>query len=159
MGGPRVLDFLLGEGDTPCVPLPTESHVIPPDEPARSARLRRMTLAAKALPVNRATAMQLIRLSTLQEELLGTSSAGAREVLSASLDSMLGALSRLNVDEVRGSVGTDGGDRHDPGEVMPDPVIIDDPVGIDVLKFAGVVAATLAEGAPEGRATGARRGA
>jgi hypothetical protein len=158
-GGPRVLDFLLGGGETPGDRLPTEGHAIPPDEAARSARLRRMALAAKALPINQSTAMRLIRLNALQEELLGTSSAGAREVLSASLVSMLGALTRSHVDEVRGSVGADGGDRHDPSEVTPDPVISDDPVGIDLLKFAEVVAAPRAEGAPERRVTGARRGA
>ena len=73
MGGPRVLDFLLGGGDTPCDLLPTEGHAIPPDEAARSARLRRMALAAKALPINPSTAMRLIGLYALQEELLGTS--------------------------------------------------------------------------------------
>jgi hypothetical protein len=159
MGGPRVLDFLLDGRDAPGGPMPVEGRVIPTDEAARSASLRRMALAAKALPVNRATAIRLIRLYAFQEELLGTSSAGASEVLSASLVSMLGALTRSQVDEVPGGVGTDGGDRHDPSEVTPDPVIIDDPVGIDFLKFAEVVAVTLAEGAPEGRVTGARRGA
>jgi hypothetical protein len=159
LGGPRVLDFLLGWGDTPCDLLPTEGHAIPPDEAARSAQLRRRALAAKALRVNRATALRLIRLYAFQEEALGTSSEGAREVLSASLVSMLGAVTRSHVDEVQGSVGIDGGDRHDPGEVTPDSVISDDPVGIDVLKFAEVVAAGLAAGAPEHRVTEARRGA
>jgi hypothetical protein len=158
-GGPRVLDLLLDGRDVPGGPMPAEGHAITPDEAARSARLRRMALAAKALPINQSTAMRLIRLHSFQEELLGTSSAGAHEVLSASLDAMLGALTRSHVDKVHGSVGTDGGDRHDPSEVTPDSLITDDPVGIDLLKFAEVVAATLAEGAPEGRITGARRGA
>jgi hypothetical protein len=157
MGGPRVLDFLLSGGDTPCDPLSTEGHATPPDEAVRSARLRRMALAAKALPINQSTAMRLIRLHSFQEELLGTSSAGAREVLSASLDSMLGALTRSHVDEVQGSVGTDGCDRHDPSEVAPDSAITDDPVGIELLKFGEIVAATLAGGAPESRITGVRR--
>jgi hypothetical protein len=159
LGGSRVLDFLLDGRDEPGGPMPAEGHAIPPDEAARSARLRRMALAAKALPINRATALRLIRLYAFQEELFGTSSAGAREVLSASLAAMLGALTRSHVDAVRGSVGTDGGDRQDPSELTPDSVIADDPVGIDLLKFAEVVAATLAEGAPERRVTGARRGA
>jgi hypothetical protein len=157
LGGPQVLDFLLGTGEAPGGPMPAEGHAIPPDEAARLARLRRLAVAAKALPVNRDTALRLIRLHAFQEELLGTSSAGARDVLSAGLDSMLGALTRSHVDKVRGSVGADGGDRHDPSEVTPDSVITDDPVGIDLLKFAEVVTATLAEGAPESRITVARR--
>jgi hypothetical protein len=157
MGGPRVLDFLLSGGDTPCDLLPTDGHAISPDEAVRSARLRRIALAAKALTIDQSTSTRLIRLYAFQEELLGTSSAGAREVLSASLDSMLGALTRTHVDEVRGSAGTDMGDRHDPSAVTPDSATTDDPVGIDVLKFAEVVAATLAEGAPESCITGARR--
>jgi hypothetical protein len=72
---------------------------------------------------------------------------------------MLGALTRSHLDAVRGSAGTDGGDRHDPSEMTPDSVITDDSVGIDVLKFAEVVAAGLAAGAPEHRVTEARRGA
>jgi hypothetical protein len=157
MGGPRVLDFLLGGDDTSCDPLPTEGHAIPPDKAVRSARLRRIALAAKVLTVNQSNAMRVIRLYAFQQELLGTSSAGAREVLSASLVSMLGALNQSHVDEVHGSVGTDGGDRLDQSEVTPDSVITDDSVGIDLLKFADVMAATLAEGAPESRITGARR--
>jgi hypothetical protein len=159
MGGPRVLDFFLGECDTPCDPLPTEGHAISPGEAVRSARLRRMALAAKGLPINQSTVMRLVRLYAFQQELLGMSSAGARDVLSAGLDSMLGAVTRSHVDKVHSSVGTDGGDRRDQSEVMPDSVITDDPVGIDLLNFAEVVAATLAEGAPESRITGARRGA
>jgi hypothetical protein len=157
MGGPLVLDFLLGESDTSCDPLPTEGHAIPPGEATRLARLRRIALAAKALPINQSTAMRLIRLYAFQQELLETSSAGAREVLSASLVSMLGAVTRSHVDKVQGSVGTDGGDRRDQSEVTPDSVITEDPVGIDLLKFAEVVTATHAEGAPESRFTGARR--
>ena len=159
LGGARVLDFLLGERDTTCEILPTEDHAIPPDETVRSARLRRIALAAKTLPINQSTAMRLIRLFAFQQELLGTSSAGARDVLSDSLDSMLGALTQTHVDEVHGSVGTDGGDRDDPSEMTSDSVITDDPVGIDLLKFAEVVAAGLATGPPEHRVTEARRGA
>jgi hypothetical protein len=70
---------------------------------------------------------------------------------------MLGALNPSHVNEVHSSVGTDGGDQHDPSEVTQDSVIIDDPAGVDVLRFAEIVAATLAEGAPESRITGARR--
>jgi hypothetical protein len=159
MGGPKVLDFLLGESYTSCDPLPTEGHAIPPNEAARAARLRRIALAAKVLPVNESTAVRLVRLYAFQQELLGTSSAGAREVLSASLVSMLGALTRSHLDAVRVSVGTDGGGRRDPSEVTPDSVITDDPAGVDVLRFAEIVAATLAEGAPESRITVVRRGA
>jgi hypothetical protein len=157
MGGARVLDFVLGERDTTCEILPTEDHAIPPGEAARSARLRRMALAAKALPINQSTAMRLIRLCAFHEELRGTSSAGARDVLSASLVSMLGALTQSHVDEVQGSVRTDGGERHDPSEVTPDSVITDDSVGIHLLKFAEVVAVGFDAGAPESRITGARR--
>jgi hypothetical protein len=159
MGGARVLEFLLGERDTTCEILPTEDHAIPPDETVRSARLRRIALAAKSVPINQTSAMRLIRLYAFHEELLGPSSAGAREVLSASLVYMLGALNPSHVNEVQGSVGTDGGDRHDPSEMTPDSVITDDPIGIDFLKFADAVAATLADGAPESCITGARRGA
>jgi hypothetical protein len=159
MGGPRLVDFLLSGGDTPRDPLPTEGHAIPPNEAARSARLRRVVLASKSIPINQSTAMRLVRLYAFQQELLGTSSAGARDVLSAGLDSMLGALTRSHVDEVRGSLGADGGDRDDLGEVTPDSATTDEPVGIDLLKFAEVVAAPLAEVAPERRTTGARRGA
>jgi hypothetical protein len=158
-GGPRVLDFLLGELDTPCDPLSTEGHAIPPNEAVRSARLRRIALAAKVLTVNQSNAMRVIRLYAFHQELLGPSGAEARDVLSLSLVSMLGALNPSHDNEVQGSVGTDGGDRHDPSDVTPDSVITDDPVGIDLLKFAEVVAATLAEGAPESCITGARRGA
>jgi len=159
MGGSRVLDFLLGERDTPCDLLPTEGHAIPPDEAVRSARIRRIALAAKALPINQSTAMQLVRLYVLQEQLRETPRRSARDVLSAGLDSMLEALTKSRVDQVPGSVGTDGGDWYNPSEVTPDSVITDDPVGIEFLKFTEVVAATLAEGAPESRITGARRGA
>jgi hypothetical protein len=157
MGGPRVLDFLLGKRDTTCEILPTEDHAIPPDEAVRSARLRRIALAAKALPINESAATRLIRLCAFHAELRGTSSAGARDVLSASLVSMLGALNPSHVNEVHSSVGTDGGDQNDPSEVRQDSAITDDPAGVDVLRFAEIVAATLAEGAPESRITGARR--
>jgi hypothetical protein len=159
MGGPLVLDFLLGGGDTPCDLLPTEGHAIPPEEATRSARLRRMALVAKALPINQSTAMRLIRLYAFQQELVGTSSSGAREVASASLDSMFGALTQTLGDEVHGSVGTDGSDLDDASKLTPDPVITEEPVGIDLLKFAEVVAAKFAEGVPETRTSGARRGA
>jgi hypothetical protein len=159
LGGPQVLDFLLGTGEAPGGPVPAEGHAIRPDEAVRSARLRRIALAAKAVAINQSSATRLIRLCAFQQELLGTSSAGAREVLSAGLDSMLGSLTRSHADEVLGSVGTDRGDRHDPSEVTPDSVIADDPYGIDLLKFTEVVAATLGEEAPESRITGARRGA
>jgi hypothetical protein len=75
------------------------------------------------------------------------------------LASMLGALARSHVDKVKGSVGTEGGDRREESEIAPDWVTIDDSVGIYLLKFAEVVAAGLAAGAPENRVTGARRGA
>jgi hypothetical protein len=157
MAGPTVLGFLLGERDTTCEILPTEDHAIPADEAVRSARLRRIALAAKALPINESVATPLIRLCAFHAELRGTSSAGARDVLSASLVSMLGALNPSHVNEVHSSVGTDQGDRHDPSEVTPDSALTDDPVGIDLLKFAEVVATTHAERAPESRITGARR--
>ena len=159
MGGPRVLDFLLESPDAPGGPVPTEGHAIPPDEAARSARLRRMALASRSIPINQSTAMRLIRLDALQQELGGAPSRSSSDALSASLDAMLGDLTRSQGDEVHGAVGTDGGDRDDVQSVTPDSVITDDPVGIDLLKFAEVVAATLAEGAPEGHITGARRGA
>jgi hypothetical protein len=159
MGGSRALDFLLGGRDTLCDLLPTEGHAIPHGEAARLARLRRMALVAKALPINQSTAMRLIRLYAFQQERLGTSSAAARKVRSASLDAMLGALTQTHGDGVDGSVGTDGGDLDDASKLTPDSVINEEPVGIHLLKFAEVVAATLAEGAPETRTTGARRGA
>ena len=55
--------------------------------------------------------MRLIRLYALQEELAGAPSRSASDALSASLDAMLGDLTRSQGDEVHGAVGTDGADR------------------------------------------------
>jgi hypothetical protein len=157
-GGPLVLDFLLGVGGTSAGPGRPDAAGASPDEADRSARLRRMAIAAKTLPVDRAAGLRLIRLYQLQEELHRGPLPGAGGAISARLDAMLRDLDLSPVGTVPGCVEADVTDLDELLSVGSDCGTAADPVTAGILKLSRSAAPDHAEVGPADRpAAGYRR--